>query len=67
MAAQPISRLDHHRKLTTSLQHDQAARIALLQATCTGSVRTSLRRVASTPANFQLTFQLDHSVRADQS
>ena len=38
---------DRHRKLATSLQHDQASRIARLQATCTGSVRTSLRRVAS--------------------
>ena len=68
---------DRHRKLATSLQHDQAARIARRQATCTGSVRTSLRRVAgcatstgfaghaSAPANSQLTFQLDHSVGAD--
>jgi transposase InsO family protein len=52
-------------------------RAAQLQATCTGSVRTSLRRVAgcatstgfaghaSAPANSQLTFQLDHSVGAD--
>src|SRR5262249_11309307 len=60
------------------VQHDQAARIARIQAASTGGIRPCLRRVAgcatptgsaghaSATASLKLTFHLDHSVRANQ-
>src|SRR5262245_22010670 len=61
------------------VQHDQAARIAWIQAASTGGICSCLRRVAScaTPtgsaghasatASLKLTFHLDHSVGDNQS
>src|SRR6516164_454254 len=61
------------------VQHDQAARIAWIQAASTGGICSCLRRVAScaTPtgsaghasatASLKLTFHLDHSVGANQT
>src|SRR5271155_2523200 len=69
---------NHHRELATSLQHNPAASIARLQATSTGSVRASIRRVAgcttstgfaghaSAEVNSKLTLHLDHPMGADQ-
>src|SRR5262245_61421818 len=69
---------NRHRELAVSLQHDQAARIARIQAACTGGICPCLRRVAgcATPtgsaghagatARLKLTFHLDHSVGANQ-
>src|SRR5271155_255802 len=68
---------NHHRELATSLQHNPAASIARLQATSTGSVRASIRRVAgcttstgsaghaSAELNSKLTLHLDHPMGAD--
>src|SRR5262245_46586478 len=70
---------NRHRELATPLQHDQAARIARIQAACTGGICPCLRRVAgcATPtgsaghagatARLKLTFHLDHSVGANQA
>jgi hypothetical protein len=64
---------NRHRELATPLQHDQAPRLARIQAASTGGVCPCLRRVAdcATPtgsaghagatANLKLTFHLDHS------
>jgi hypothetical protein len=61
------------------VQHDQAARIARIQAASTGGIRPCLRRVtgcatptgsvghAGATASLKLTFHLDHSVGANQS
>src|SRR5262249_38820416 len=69
---------DRHRELAAPLQHDQAARLAWIQATSTRGFRACLRRVAgcATPsgsaghagetANLKLTFHPDHSAGADQ-
>jgi transposase InsO family protein len=69
---------NRHRELAAPLQHDQAARIARIQAACTGGICSCLRRVAgcATPtgsaghagatANLKLTFHLDHPVGANQ-
>src|SRR4051794_35389295 len=63
---------DRHRELAASLQHDQAACIARLQATSPRGVRACIRRVAgcatstsfashaSTEAGLELTLHLDH-------
>src|SRR5512144_2791192 len=63
---------DRHRELAASLQHDQAACIARLQATSSRGVRACIRRVAgcatsttfaghaSTEAGLELTCHLDH-------
>src|SRR6516225_11127162 len=60
------------------VQHDQTARIAWIQAACTGAICPCLRRVAGCPtptgsagpasatASLKLTFHLDHSVGANQ-
>jgi hypothetical protein len=68
---------DRHRELATPLQHDQAARIARIQAASTGGICPCLRRVAgcatptgsaghaSATASLKLTFHLDHSVGAN--
>src|SRR5262249_14003688 len=60
------------------VQHDQAARIARIQAASTGGIRPCLRRVAGcapptgsaghagATANLKLTLHLDHSVGANQ-
>src|SRR6516225_5653124 len=64
--------------LAAALQHDQAARIARIQAASTGGICPCLRRVAgcATPtgstghagatASLKLTFHLAHSVGANQ-
>jgi hypothetical protein len=68
---------DAYRELAAPLQHDQAARIARIQAASTGRIRPCLRRVAgcatptgsaghgSAAASLKLTFHLDHSAGAD--
>jgi len=68
---------NRHRELAAALQHDQAARIARIQAASTGGIYPCLRRVAgcatptgsaghasATVASLKLTFHLDHSVGA---
>src|SRR5262249_11828949 len=69
---------NRHRELAAALQHDQAARIARIQAASTGGICPCLRRVAgcatptgsaghaSATASLKLTFHLDHSVGANQ-
>src|SRR5262249_13287858 len=69
---------NRHRELAAALQHDQAARIARIQAANTGGICPCLRRVAgcatptgcaghaSAAASLKLTFHLDHSVGANQ-
>src|SRR5262249_40462674 len=68
---------NRHRELAAPLQHDQAARIARIQAASTGGICPCLRRVAgcatptgsaghaSATASLKLTFHLDHSVGAN--
>src|SRR5262249_22228547 len=68
---------NRHRELAAALQHDQAARIARIQAASTGGICPCLRRVAgcatptgsaghaSATASLKLTFHLDHSVGAN--
>jgi hypothetical protein len=70
---------NRHRELAAPLQHDQAARIAWIQAASTGGICPCLRRVAgcATPtgsaghagatASLKLTFHLDHSVGANHT
>src|SRR5262249_16183581 len=70
---------NRHRELAAALQHDQAARIARIQAASSGGICPCLRRVAgcatptgsaghaSAPASLKLTFRLDHSVGANQA
>src|SRR5207253_7447971 len=67
---------DHHRKLATPLQHDPTARIASLQTSSAGGLRASPHRVAGLATSTgsaghaglttssQLTFDLDHSMKA---
>src|SRR3954469_23542578 len=69
---------DRHRELAASLQHDQAACIARLQATSPRGVRACIRRVAgcatstsfashaSTEAGLELTLHLDHPMGSHQ-
>src|SRR5262249_14338960 len=68
---------NRHRELAAALQHDQAARIARIQAASSGGICPCLRRVAgcatptgsaghaSATASLKLTFHLDHSVGAN--
>jgi transposase InsO family protein len=70
---------DRHRELAASLQHDQAACIARLQATSPRGVRACIRRVAgcatstsfashaSTEAGLELTLHLDHPMGSHQA
>src|SRR5437016_2016023 len=67
---------DHHRKLAAPLQHDPTARIASLQTSSAGGLRASPHRVAGfatstgsaghagLTTSSQLTFDLDHSMKA---
>src|SRR6516165_499234 len=69
---------NRHRELAAALQHDQAARIARIQAASTGGICPCLRRVAgcatptgsashaSATASLKLTFHLDYPVGANQ-
>src|SRR5262249_20718699 len=69
---------NRHRELAAALQHNQAARIARIQAASTGGICPCLRRMAgcatppgsaghaSATASLKLTFHLDHSVGANQ-
>src|SRR5262249_5546811 len=69
---------NRYRELAAALQHNQAARIARIQAASTGGICPCLRPVAdcATPtgsastvsetASLELTFHLDHSVGANQ-
>src|SRR5262249_10723993 len=69
---------NRYRELAAALQHNQAARIARIQAASTGGICPCLRRVAdcatptgsaghaSATASLELTFHLDHSVGANQ-
>src|SRR5262249_52351077 len=69
---------NRHRELAAALQHDQAARIARIQAASSGGICPCLRRVAgcatptgsaghaSATASLKLTFHLDNSVGANQ-
>src|SRR5918997_1479725 len=71
---------DHHRKLEEALQYGPASCLTRLQATGTGGVRASLRRLAGcahptgsagqapggATAHAELTFNPDHQRGADQ-
>src|SRR5262249_47964142 len=70
---------NRHRELAAALQHDQAARIARIQAASSGGICPCLRRGAgcatptgsaghaSATASLKLTFHLDHSVGANHA
>ena len=72
------AQMTRHRELAASLQHDQAACIARLQATSPRGVRACIRRVAgcatstsfashaSTEAGLELTLHLDHPMGSHQ-
>ena len=60
---------DRDRELATPLQRRASACLARLQAAGTGGLRTGLRCVAGfagARASVRLTFQLDHSMKADE-